>query len=116
MGLWGVDVYDLDDAAAHEPLVLDQVNVWLDPGGVAVHHERDRPRRGDHGYLRVLEAEPLPKRQGLIPGPYRCINEILRNILARNLASVGSMHSDNVEEGLLVARVASEGSQPLGDE
>src|SRR6266699_1171590 len=55
-------------------------------------------------------------KPNLVPRPYRCINEILRDILSRNLASVGSMHSDNVEEGLLVARVASEGSQPLGDE
>src|SRR6266704_3899032 len=106
----------LDDPAAHEPRVLDQRNIWLDACSVAVHHERDRPRRRNHGNLGVLEAEPLPKRQGLVPRPYRCINEILRDILSRNLASVGSMHSDNVEEGLLVARVASVGSQPLGDE
>src|SRR5256886_1625346 len=106
----------LDHPAAHEPLVLDQGNIRLDARSVAVHHERDRPRRRNHRNLGVLEAEPLTKRQGLVPGPYRCINEILWNILARNLASVGSMHSDHVEEGLLVARVASEGSQPLGDE
>ena len=115
-GFWNCAVYDLDDSAAHEPLVLDQGNVWLNARRVAVHHEGDRPRRRDHGYLGVLEAEPLPKRQGLVPGPYCCINQILRNILARNLASVGSMHPDNVEEWFLVARVASEGSQPLGDD
>src|SRR2546428_2901056 len=89
-------VHYLDDSAAHEPRVLDQGNIRLNPGRVAVHHERNRPRRRDHGYLCVLEAEPLTQRESLVPRPYRSINQILRNILARNLARVRSMHSDDV--------------------
>src|SRR2546430_4873795 len=54
----------LDHPAAHEPLVLDQGNIRLDARSVAVHHERDRPRRRNHRNLGVLEAEPLTKRQG----------------------------------------------------
>ncbi len=34
-------VHDLDHAAAYQLLVLDQRQVGLDAGGVAVHHEAD---------------------------------------------------------------------------
>src|SRR5438094_8251743 len=80
----------LDHPATHEPLVLDQGNIRLDPGRVAVHHESDRPRRRNHRNLGVLEAEPLSQRESLIPGPYCCIDQILRGILVRNLARMGS--------------------------
>src|SRR5438046_9882392 len=82
-GFWNCGVYDLDDSAAHEPLVLDQGNVWLNARRVAVHHEGDRLRRRDHGYLGVVEADPLAKRPGLVPGPYCCLDITLRHTLRR---------------------------------
>src|SRR6267143_6768 len=115
-GFWNCTVCDLDDSAADQPLVLDECDVRLDAGCVAVHHGRDRSRRRDHGYLRVLETEPLAERQSLIPRAYRGVNQILRNIITRNLPGVGSVHSDDVEEGFLVARVASERSESLRDQ
>src|SRR6267143_5607871 len=115
-GFWNCTVCDLDYSTADQPLVLDEGDVRLDAGRVAVHHERDRPRRRDDGYLRVLETEPLAQRQSLIPRAYRGVNQILRNIIAHNLPNVGPVHADDVEEGFLVARVASERSQPLRDQ
>src|SRR5467141_2058811 len=115
-GFWNCTVCDLDYSATHQPLVLDQGDVRLNAGRIAVHHEGDRPRRRDHRYLRVLETEPLAERQSLIPRAYCGVNQILRNIVARNLARVGSVHSDDVEKGFLVARVASERSESLRDQ
>ena len=49
-------VDDLDDAAAHQLLVLDQREIGLDAGGVAIHHEADGAGGRDHGHLRVAVA------------------------------------------------------------
>jgi hypothetical protein len=44
-------VDDLEHPAADQLLVLDQGDVGLDAGGIAVHHEADRPGGGDDGRL-----------------------------------------------------------------
>ena len=49
-------VDDLDHAAADELLVLDEGEVGLDAGGVAVHHEADGAGGGEDGDLGVAVA------------------------------------------------------------
>ena len=63
-------VDDRELAAADQALGLDQREVGLDAGGVAVHQERDRPRGREHGGLRVAVAvlataarAPRPRRR-----------------------------------------------------
>ncbi len=55
-------------AAADELLELDQREVGLDAGRVAVHQEADRPGRREHRRLRVAIAVAIALLDGLIPG------------------------------------------------
>ena len=61
-------VDDLDHAAADELLVLDEREVGLDAGGVAVHHEADGAGGGEDGDLRVAVAELFAEDEGFVPG------------------------------------------------
>ena len=49
--------------AADELLELHEREVGLDAGRVAVHEERDRPRRREHGRLGVAVAVALAERR-----------------------------------------------------
>ena len=49
-------VDDLDEALADELLVLDERDVGLDAGRIAIHHERDRAGGREHGHLGVAVA------------------------------------------------------------
>ena len=42
-------VDDLEVAASGQFLELDQGEVRLDPGGIAIHHQPDGASRGNHG-------------------------------------------------------------------
>ena len=63
-------VDDLEIAAPGQLLELDQREVRLDPGGVAIHHQTDGAGRGDHRGLRIAEAMHLTQAQRLIPGRF----------------------------------------------
>jgi len=60
-------VDDLHLPAADQLFELDQREVRLDAGRVAVHQEADRPRRGEDGRLGIAVAVLLAERDGLIP-------------------------------------------------
>src|ERR671922_174762 len=53
--------------AADQLLELDEREVRLDAGRVAVHQEGDRPGGGEHRRLRVAVAVLLAERDGLVP-------------------------------------------------
>ncbi len=61
-------VDDLDHAAADELLVLDEGEIGLDAGGVAVHHEADGAGGGEDGDLGVAVAVLLAVGEGVVPG------------------------------------------------
>jgi hypothetical protein len=61
-------VDDLEIAAAGQLLELDQGEVGLDAGGVAIHHQADGAGGRDHGGLGIAEAMGLAERQRLVPG------------------------------------------------
>ena len=61
-------VDDLEVAAAGELLELDQREVRLDAGGVAVHDQADRAGRRDDRGLGVAVAVDLAERDGAVPG------------------------------------------------
>ncbi len=60
-------VDDLDHAAADQLLELDQGEVGLDAGGVAIHHEADGAGGRQHRDLRVAVAVALAVGQGFVP-------------------------------------------------
>ena len=65
-GGYGV-VDDFDHAAADELLVLDEGEIGLDAGGVAIHHEADGAGGREHGDLRVAIAVLLAVGESLVP-------------------------------------------------
>ena len=60
-------VDDLHRAAADQLLELDQGQVGLDAGGVAVHHQADGAGRREHRGLRVAPARLLTDLDALLP-------------------------------------------------
>ena len=60
-------VHDLDHAAADQLLVLDEREVRLDAGCVAVHHEADGAGGREHGDLRVAISVLLAVRERFVP-------------------------------------------------
>ena len=61
-------VDDLHGPAADQLLELDQREVGLDAGGVAVHHEADGAGRREEAGLGVPVAVGLAEREALLPG------------------------------------------------
>ena len=61
-------VDDLDHAAADELLVLDEGEIGLDAGGVAVHHEADGAGGGEDGDLGVAVAVLFAVGECAVPG------------------------------------------------
>ncbi len=112
-------VDDLDHAAADELLVLDEGEVGLDAGGVAVHHEADGSGGSEDGDLGVAVAELLAVGEGSGPGVARGVDELLELRGDEGLGGVagladvvdlGAVHADDVEEGLAVDVEAGAGS------
>ena len=60
-------VHDLDHAATDQFLVLDERQVGLDAGRVAIHHEADRSCRSQDCYLGVSIAVFFTVGQGFVP-------------------------------------------------
>ena len=119
-------VDDLEIAAAGELFELDQREIRLDPGGIAVHDQADRAGRRDHRRLGVAVARglallqrPVPCRAGGVQ--HRRIGagfagegdgadgEIL---IPRRLAIGGTaMVAHHTEHGVRVVGMAGEGAQ-----
>ena len=117
-------VDDLEVAAAGELLELDQREVGLDAGRVAVHDQADRAGRGDHGDLGVAVAVLLAELQGLVPSAAGRVEQVARadprvdahrrgvELLVLGLADrVGgpAMVADDPEHRLAVVGEAGEG-------
>ena len=64
-------VDDLEEALADELLVLDERDVRLDAGRVAIHQEGDGAGRGKDADLRVAEAVLPAELERLVPGVAR---------------------------------------------
>ena len=117
-------VDDLEIAAARQLLELDQREIGLDPGRVAIHHQTDRAGGRDHGRLRVAVAMRLAQGQRLVPGlagqgDQRAVGTIGRvqghgrhvDALAGRAMGGGAVVADHAQHVVAVARIAREGAQ-----
>ena len=113
-------VDDLDHAAADEFFVLDEGEVGLDAGGVAVHHEADGAGGGEDGDLGVAVAVFFAVSEGAVPGVLGGGDEVGelgdgegffgRRAGGADLVDFGAVHADDVEEGLAVDVEAGAGA------
>ena len=84
-------VDDLHHPAADQLLVLDQRDVRLDAGGVAVHHEADGAGRRQHRRLGVAEAVLLAHLDDFVPDVLGRLEQILRDVGLVDVLDRGAM-------------------------
>ena len=103
-------------AAADQALGLDQREVGLDAGRVAVHQERDRPRGREHGGLRVAVAVLAAQLERLVPGAASGVDEVVGDRLAvLDVAHRGAVLLDHAHHRLAIALVLGERPHARGD-
>ena len=108
--LWDRLVDDLEEAFTDELLVLDQGDVWLDAGRVAVHHERDRSGWRQDRHLCVAEAVLRAEVECSIPGIGCRLGQVLRQRCRWDLVRGVTVLADHAKERLLVLLVLKERS------
>ena len=123
----GVD--DLEEAAAGQLLELDQGEVRLHAGGVAVHDQADRARGRDGRDLGVAVAVLLAGLQRLVPDLLRGVHQIRRAelgletpredgqalvLLLRGRVDGPAVVADHAQHVLAVGREARERTQLAG--
>ena len=105
----------LQHAAADQALVLDQRDVGLDAGGVAVHHEADGARGGQHRRLRVAVAEHLAAVHGGVPLVAGGLKQVLVvHAAVGDVLRRAAVAADDAVHGLGVRLVALKGTHALG--
>ena len=108
-------VHDLDHASANQLLVLDEREVRLDAGGVAVHHEADGASGREHSDLSVAVSELLAVSEGFVPSGLGAFKHCGGNVLRVDVVHRGAVHADDVEERLAVVVVAGASASGDGD-
>ena len=108
-------VDDLEQAAADEALVLDDRDVGLDAGRVAVHEERDRAGRREHRGLAVAEAVLLAELRSRSSHDSRaaCISSYGTSALSMR-STARAVLAHDAEERRLVLGVAGERAGRVG--
>ena len=104
-------VDDLEIAAAGELLELDQREIRLDAGGVAVHDEADGAGRRDHGRLGVAEAVLGAERERAVPGALGMVDEPGKGAARRRAGRVVEPHRRRRE--LLIAGLLAMGGAAM---
>ena len=107
-------VDDRHRAAADQLLGLDQAEVGLDAGGVAVHEQADGPGRGQHAGLRVAHAVLLAELDGQVPGLLGGRQQVGRHQLLVDVGHRVAVHPQHVGHRLDVLVVAGEGPHAGG--
>ena len=96
-------VDDLDHAAADQLLVLDQREVGLDAGSVAIHHEADGAGGSENCDLRVAVAVFFAVGESFVPAGFAGFEERCRGrSFLLMLLTRRAVHADHVEERLAV--------------
>src|ERR1035437_10053132 len=90
-------VDDLDDAAAHQLLVLDEREIGLDAGGIAIHHEADGAGGRDHGHLRVAIAALAAAFVSVVPALPGALHHGGGHAVGIDAADGIAVHADDFE-------------------
>ena len=97
-------VDDLEEALADQLLVLDQGDVRLDAGGVAIHHEGDGAGGREDGDLGVAVAVGLAERERLVvDGPGGRDHVLGDRLVGRDLVGGLAVLADDPQERRAVA-------------
>ncbi len=108
-------VDDLEHAAAHQVLVLDQGDIRFDAGGVAIHHEADGSRGGEDGHLGVAEAVLFSEGISLVPDAQGLGAQGRGRVFGADLPGGLAVHADDVQHWFTVLGERLEGPHGLGD-
>ena len=100
---------DLDHAAADQFLVLNERQVGLDAGGVAVHEEADGAGGGEDRDLAVAVAVLFAVGEGFVPALLAGFVERGGDVVLVDVVDLSAVHADYVEERLAVEVVAGAG-------
>ncbi len=101
-------VHDLEVALADQLLVLDEGDVRLDAGRVAIHHEGDRAGRREEGCLRIAVAVLLTERVRLVPQVTGGAEQVCRNTLVGDARCCSAVLLDHAHERRPVPRELDE--------
>ena len=102
-------VDDLEEALADQLLVLDERDVGLDAGRVAIHHERDRAGGREHGDLGVAVAVRLAELERLVvDGPGGVDHVLGDGLVRRDRVGRVAVLADDPQERLAVLGVLDE--------
>ncbi|MBV6489794.1 MAG: hypothetical protein CNCCGFBP_00168 [Fimbriimonadaceae bacterium] len=74
-------VDDLEVAPSRQLLELDEREIGLDAGGVAIHQEPDGSRRSEHGHLGVAEPVSIAQRGSAVPRLTGCLEHVRRALV-----------------------------------
>ena len=107
-------VDDFDHAAADELLVLDQSEIGLDAGGVAIHHEADGAGGSQNCYLAVAVAVFFAVGEGFVPALFAGFVDAGRDVCFVDAIHACAVHADYVEEWFAVDVPAGAGSAGHG--
>ncbi len=99
---------DLHQAAADQLLVLDQRDVGLDAGRVAVHHEPDGAGRRQHGRLGIAEAVLLAHLDDFVPQRPGRLHQLLGDVGLVDVLERRAVLPHHAQERLAVDLVAGE--------
>src|SRR6266496_917113 len=108
-------VDDRHGPATDQLLRLDQGEVRLDPGGVAVHEQAYGPGRGDHRSLGVSEAVLLTEPERLVPGGPGRFEQARLDQAGVDVVDRPAVPADDPQHRLPVLAVAGERPHDLGD-
>ena len=105
-------VDDRHGAAADQALVLDQAEVWLDAGRVAVHKQADGAGGRQHGGLAVPHAHPLGQRASLEPRGTTRGDQLRCNRVVEQLGGL-PVHLEHAEHRFAIVFEALERPHPV---
>ena len=103
-------VDDLEAAAAGQLLELDQGEVGLDAGRVAVHQEADGSRRGEDRGLRVAVAVLFAQLDRAIPALVSGVDELFGSEGVIDGVHAVAVHPHHFQHALAVVGISLEGA------
>ncbi len=107
-------INNLNHPSAHELLVLNQRQIRLHAGCIAVHHETDGAGGGQDCDLAVSVAVFFAVGEGFVPALFAGFVDVGGDIIFIYVVDAGAVHADYVEEGFAIDVPAGSGTAGHG--